>query len=194
MPKHESGLPRVGKVKRVRQFHVCISDVADSVASSDRSSPIPSAKASNDVASERWLFDSWHKLWDSVVTRLSETPDEIEVTVFDQKLRQIVAHFSNVNLQSRDEAAAVPTKAELETGEKPKSSTSWESIAISEAGSSTLYENRNVQDYYWDLLEGARREVPFRLTYFERKAKHNSAFAFGLGLIQEWRDMFVRQY
>jgi hypothetical protein len=106
--------------------------------------------------------DGWHQSWDTAVRLLEnaiEGGNEFNVAIADESVSlQVIAIFSLHNLESIDQVGTDKTK--------------WRSIRIS-AGSDGCWCNLNYSDYGWGWVSGAKREVPFRLRYFERQAEAN---------------------
>ncbi|MEM7478686.1 MAG: hypothetical protein AAF483_27190, partial [Planctomycetota bacterium] len=85
---------------------------------------------------------------------------------------------------SEDQFAVAPERkpavVESHHQRRPKA---WDTVMFTLDGSanakkpnSRIYENRNVRDFHWELIEGANREIPFRLSFLERLAEKSMAF------------------
>ncbi len=133
------------------------------------------------------VFSSWHKLLKALKNRSGEEFVDHSWLVLDMKHAEIVACIGATNLQSLQET----TSDELPTESLPR----WETNRFAQLGEQVIFENRNFSGFHWQLLDGAVHEVPLRLSYLERKAERNpnGMFAYCLGLVGQWRDMFVRR-
>lgn len=142
---------------------------------------------------------SWHKTCQAVLDRLSEeSGSKREAVVFDSKTKSVLARFSRQNLESttttdEEEFANKESNDDYEENTVTKD---WDSVAFAKIGGDgfeggdSIYENRNVRDYHWELLVGAQREVPFRLSYLERNAEKNRFCAFTLVTLQKVKELF----
>lgn len=135
--------------------------------------------------------DGWHETCEMVQQRLA-SEDSCQAIVFDSIAKRVVAQFSSENLSLVETPANLLETEEFEADSLPCRQ-AWSSLPLNTEGADLVYENRNVRDFFWDQIEGARRDVPFRLGYFERLAERHQVFAYPLGLVREWQDMFGRK-
>lgn len=119
---------------------------------------------------------SWHVLWKSVDEYLQSAENGAEAEVTRPNSSLVIASFSTVDLQEQSIENQVRK---------------WESIHFGSYHDREFFVNRNIHDFHWLLLDGAIHEVPYELSYFERKAARNpdGLVAYGIGLMEEWRDM-----
>lgn len=172
-------------MKRVRSFKIRIC-AADPAFGENRFEP-----SQDCIATE-----GWHNTCQEVVARLvaarsncsEDSPHALEAQVFDSVTNRLLARFSEHNLELLAGANVD------ETGEQLLETRVWETVDFLLDENCKLNENRNVRDFQWELLDGAKRAVPFRLNYLERQAETNSMWAYGLGLLQEVRDLLVRRH
>lgn len=171
-------------MKRVRDFLVKVGETG-----------VSDTEASSGGQSEGTRFSSWHKVWDFVRGRLEEVGSPSQAIVLDPQTGNVIASFSSYSEQAEEEAAREVSEEEDDQGPPKGPWRQWESVRFATFQGVEFFENRDVKGYHWDLLDGAIHEVPFRLSYWERKAERhpNGVFAYCLGLIGEWRDMFVGQ-
>ena len=152
-------------------------------------------------------FVSWHKTCKYITESIqahgeSDSDGDLEAAVFDARTAELLARFSTTNLSMwsrpvKSESGSVASEASMVRMDQPHGphgSPLWESVKFGEFDGQTYYENRNVNQFYWELVEGARREVPFRLSYLELKAENNGFVSFGLGLFHQVKDILVRPY
>lgn len=107
--------------------------------------------------------EGWHQTWDTAV-QLMETNGSSggfhgggpAVAIADEAESLVIAIFSHRNLESLE-----PVEGE----------TKWRSVKITSGGG--YWCNLNYSDYGWGWVSGAKREVPFRLRFFERQAEAN---------------------
>lgn len=142
------------------------------------------------IISDAQRTSSWHKVWELVEEAFAKADSNREALVVDVESKELIARFSSEDLQVyASESGESIYDEEDETG----SPANWDSVPFDIAGSSTIcFANRNILDYEWHLLDGATHEVPFRLSYLERKAElnPNGIVARWHRLLLEWRDMF----
>lgn len=136
-------------MQRVRKFLILCKD-----------SPA-GAKVSPDALAKASQCEGWHQAWDKAVQMMdactsSHTADGTSVAIIDERASLVVAVFSQQNLES------------LEPVEK---ATKWRSVRV--ASGEGCWCNLNYSDYGWGWVSGAKREVPFRLRFFERHAESN---------------------
>lgn len=156
----------------------------------------------------RTRFQSWHKTCQFIHERFNDLPPQAwsasgqspEAVAYDGRTRSILARFTPQNLELEDvQIESVPSLSPGSqsavlglTAESVSSVKSWDSVLFAHAAGGDIFENRNVRDFYWELLEGARREVPFRLSFLEKQAELNSFVAHWLSLFQLFKDSFRR--
>jgi hypothetical protein len=129
--------------------------------------------------------EGWHQSWDTAVRLMGTdhsasgadgTDSEIEVAIADESVSlQVIAIFSPRNLESLEQVGR---------------ETRWRSVRI--AAGDGCWCNLNYSDYGWGWVSGAKREVPFRLRFFERQAESNpnSLISRARAWILEARDWF----
>ena len=108
----------------------------------------------------------------------------------DGESKEVIARFSSQDLQ----VYASESGEEIYEEENAETPTRWDSEEfVLEGFEKPFFANRNILDYEWHLLDGATHEVPFRLSYLERKAEMNpnGFVARCHRLMLEWRDMFA---
>lgn len=130
---------------------------------------------------ESKLFTSWHKACDFV--RQSFESGEIaggkDGFIVDAKTKRVVIRFSAAGIETNERESAVgdaweaKSRGSLDDGRR-------------------VIEFSNVRDFAWEFLEGAKRDVPFRLSYLERNAERKSWCKSLLMEVQKFRDMFGR--
>lgn len=157
-------------MKRLHHFGIDIRSEADSGA------PV---KTENLIH-----FDSWHKTWKRIQKELNDTKVPFEALVIDPKTKRLVASFTLHNQQNLEQE---DTDSEQEV---PRL---WETDSVEHDGEFAFFCNRNVADFEWMLLEGARHDVPFQLGFLERKANRspNGIYAYLHQMFGQWRDMFT---
>ena len=170
-------------------------------------------------AGQKLRFNSWHKTCAQIRHQLlaPENPAsldrveaaEIEAIAFDSRTKAVLARFSRMNLEAMQPASnfgadGSPAGRELQLEQAQSDSDHngfedvqgikkmWDSVLFARSAGCDFFENRNVQDYYWELLEGARREVPFRLNYLEKRAERSSVLASSLRILQTFLGAFGR--
>lgn len=104
----------------------------------------------------------WHKAWDFAIASLEEPTSVARIYDAQAKHSAIIVRFSTH--ESNDETQVTAAKAPA---------TRWRSEAIETPSGQTRYAFTNMTDFGWSWVEGAKREVPFRLSYFERDAERN---------------------
>lgn len=122
----------------------------------------------------------WHKAWD--LSEQAFWDHYVEGQIFDAGLKNspAIAIFSHHNFQ--DEVADIASEA---------IKTRWRSEPLGQIHGIERFANTNLSDFGWSWVEGAKRDLPFRLNYLEREAERNpnGLFAFVLGLQAEARDL-----
>lgn len=148
---------------------------------------------------ESFEMSSWHRIHDLARERLAAGSSEVQVKV---STGEVVAIFSDQDLRAEEEETAKPPprngfydpndEADVDSKTERRS---WETVKFSDSNDRQWCENRNVKDFFWQLLDGARHELPFSLNYFERKALNNpnGLYAYGMSLVHQWNDMFNRR-
>jgi hypothetical protein len=142
----------------------------------------------------------WHKTWEAAVALLTEGASEVRLHDIGNKANGLIAIFSSENLQalqgaSGDEQSGDESSGDDKPSEPPETSDSirWvsEPITAETVEQQACYANRNHSDFGWRWIDGSQHEVPYRLTFIERKAERNpdGIWARGLGLVAELRDM-----
>ena len=122
----------------------------------------------------------WHKTWDRCVEAMRDEAQDCQVFDSQQRSSPTVAWFCYRNMQAEQEEI-------LETAGIVR----WKTEVVPDANAE-FYANYNQTDFGWAWVEGAKRDLPFRLSYFERKAERNpgGSLAFFMGLWAEVRDLF----
>ena len=142
------------------------------------------------VVSEAQQTSSWHKVWEIVENYCATRPEQSEALVLDGESKEVIARFSSQDLQ----VYASESGEEIYEEENAETPTRWDSEEfVLEGFEKPFFANRNILDYEWHLLDGATHDVPFRLSYLERKAElnPNGLVARCHRLMLEWRDMFA---
>ncbi|GAB5404252.1 MAG: hypothetical protein Aurels2KO_24830 [Aureliella sp.] len=163
-------------VQRVRNFVVKIGPAATNL------------KARESIESPEVVrSDSWHKACDLIEDKLVQNP-EWTAEVLPEKSTKVIARFCRENLAELE-------YRQLELDDEDPSSvgkTVWQSVQLDSSGGPGLFENRNAREYHWDMLDGARRELPFALTGVEQLAGRNSLAGFLYSLVQQYRELLGR--
>jgi hypothetical protein len=122
----------------------------------------------------------WHKVWE--IAKRALEADTVEGRIHDSHLKRspLIAVFSHHNFQ--DELAKIALE-EL--------STRWRTEPLGKIRGVERFANTNVTDFGWSWIEGAKRDLPYRLSFLERQAERNpnGLMAFMLGLRAEARDL-----
>ncbi len=122
----------------------------------------------------------WHKAWELAEQAMHD--DCVEGRIADARAKRapMIAIFSHHNFQ--DELADVADQAVK---------TKWRSEPLGKIKEAERFANTNLTDFGWTWVEGAKRDLPFRLNYFERGAERNpeGLLALMLGLRAEARDL-----
>ena len=133
------------------------------------------------VESQR--ISGWHKAWELAEQALHDSC--AEGRIFDAQLKNspTIAIFSARNLQN-----------ELVDRATGQSQPNWRSEPLGVIRDLDRYANRNVTDFAWSWVEGAKHDLPFRLSYLERGAERNpnGLWAYLLALRAEFRDYLSR--
>jgi hypothetical protein len=176
-------------MKRVTKFEICLCDPSQLQPSSPYRS-----------GGQRYFFESWHKTCGFILDQLlplsehgdSRQASELQALAFDARSHGLIAHFCRDNFENSKglDSSLDPRKSSFNENDEGSSmvSKSWDSVIFAHGSGGDYFENRNVRDYYWELLEGAQREVPFRLHYLERQAESNLLVAHSLSFIQLFRE------
>lgn len=126
------------------------------------------------------VINGWHKAWDIAEHALHEQC--VEGQLFDARQRNspVIAVFSHHNFQN-----------ELSDMASQAVKTRWRTDPLGAIGGTERFANTNLSDFGWSWVEGAQRDLPFRLNYLERSAERNpeGLMAFMLGLGAEARDL-----
>lgn len=113
-------------------------------------------------AKREHLITGWHKAWDFVLASLEEPTSVGRIYDAQAKNSAIIATFS-----------AYDSNIETEADEATTPATRWRSETIHTPSGQTRYAYTNTTDFGWNWVEGAKRELPFRLNYLERDAERN---------------------
>lgn len=108
------------------------------------------------------IITGWHKAWDFVLASLEEPTSVARIYDAQVKRSAIIVTFSADDSISETQANATKTP-----------DTRWRSEAIRTPSGQTRYAYSNTTDFGWNWVEGAKRELPFRLSYLERDAERN---------------------
>jgi hypothetical protein len=114
------------------------------------------------AAAVEHLVTGWHKAWDLAVSSLEEPTNVCHIYDAQAKHSAVIARFAAHDLQD-----------ELVATAEDKHPTRWRSETIHTANGQTRFACCNLTDFGWNWVEGAERELPFRLNYFERDAERN---------------------
>ena len=101
----------------------------------------------------------WHKAWDFATA--ATVAGVQECRIFDSQIRNSppIAIFSEHNLQDElDDIADDAMKVH------------WKSEAYQSTDGVEKFANLNLTDFGWSWVEGATRDLPYRLGYLERGA------------------------
>ncbi|MEM8732943.1 MAG: hypothetical protein AAGG44_01885 [Planctomycetota bacterium] len=136
-------------------------------------------------------FESWHKACDSIAAKLvAESAENIdEAVAVDAKTTRILARFSSEDLDPGNE----DDLNRSDSDSSKESVRAWNTVHFNkptDESETLIYENRNIVDFHWEMPDGARRDVPFRLTLLERNAESNPICMTILTEMQKLRDMF----
>jgi hypothetical protein len=133
-----------------------------------------------DGSSTSQSVNGWHKAWELAESALCS--HAIEGRILDTFIKKspMIAVFSHHNFE--DELADIARSAVK---------TRWRSESLGNIRGVERFANTNVTDFGWSWVEGAKRDLPFRLSYLERQAERNpeGLMAFMLGLRAEARDL-----
>jgi hypothetical protein len=123
----------------------------------------------------------WHKAWELAEQAMHDNCVEGRISDAGNKKSPIIAIFSHHNMQ--DELVDIDPVAVK---------TRWRSEPLGNIHGAERFANTNVTDFGWSWVEGAKRDLPFRLSYLERSAERNpnGLFAYMLGLKAEAADLF----
>lgn len=152
-------------MKRLRNFEITVCDPKDRSKELDRKQ-----------------FQSWHKSchWVNEYFELHSRDCELEMIASDPKSGLTICEFSCRNKETEE-------TIEQESMETPPG---WESRVFHEVYGRTIYENRNIKELCWDLLDGAQRDVPFMLSLMERKSRSRGLLGSCIGTLQDIRNVF----
>ncbi len=132
-------------------------------------------------------LDSWHRACEVIAEKLSGD-ETLQAEVFPQGCHRVIARFAAHNLYDLETSNSHP-----ESEETTEVVTSvWRSVRFPLSENVEIFENRNTLDFHWDLLDGARRDVPFALTRLERSAQRSRIGGYIYSVIQQWKDMFAK--
>lgn len=132
-------------------------------------------------------LDSWHKACDLMLERLAENR-ELVAEVTPAKCNKVIARFCSESL-----AEIAFEKLGLNAEETvPLDKTVWRSVRLSSDDQQPIFENRNIRDFHWDQLDGAKRDSPYELTSVERAASRNGLVGFLYSLVRQYIDLFRR--
>lgn len=133
------------------------------------------------VANHR--ISGWHKAWELAEQAMQDRCAEGRIYDAQLKHSPTIAIFSDRNLQN-----------ELVDQGTTSSRLSWRSEPLGVIRGFDRYANRNVTDFGWSWVEGAKHDLPFRLSYLERGAERNpnGLWAHLLALRAEFRDLLGR--
>ncbi len=122
----------------------------------------------------------WHKAWELAEQAMHDNCVEGRILDAGSKKAPIIAIFSHHNFQ--DELADIASDAIR---------TRWRSEPLGNIHGAERFANTNLSDFGWSWVEGAKRDLPFRLNYLERGAERNpdGLIAFMLGLKAEASDL-----
>jgi hypothetical protein len=127
-------------------------------------------------------FTSWHKACEYIAERFKsgEVEDGNDGFLVDPTTKRVVIRFA--------------VRMESDSDDKSwKEGDAWKTVTSSRLDDGRcLVELSNTRDFAWELLDGAKREVPFRLNYLERNAERKSWCKSLLMELQKYRDMFGR--
>lgn len=141
------------------------------------------------VAETAFQTSSWHKVWETIEAHFDAHPDQARAAVLDMEFKAVVASFSSTDMQLYiDDNDGDTDAGERDT--RPQRPL-WDSVPMAKGEQTQYFANRNIDEYEWHLLDGAKHEVPFRLSYLERTAENNpnGIVARVHRLLLEWRDM-----
>ncbi|MFN3189343.1 MAG: hypothetical protein ACE361_02380 [Aureliella sp.] len=144
------------------------------------------------IGKEDWgnpdTFESWHKACDSISDRMNQAESAREAIAVDAKSNRILVRFSQSDLDPGNDDDLDRNGSEASS----ESARIWNTVHFNKPqdGETLIYENRNIVDFHWEMPNGARRDVPFRLTLLERNAESNPICMTILTEMQKLRDMF----
>lgn len=127
--------------------------------------------------------NGWHKAWELAEQAMHDDCVEGRILDAGNHKSPIIAIFSHHNMQ--DELVDIASDAVK---------TRWRSEPLGNIHGAERFANTNLSDFGWSWVEGAKRDLPFRLSYLERQAEHNpnGLLALMLGLKAEAADLFRR--
>ncbi len=131
--------------------------------------------ASSEGAEEHRVI-GWHKAWDLAVASLDSPTSDCRIYDAQIKHSPVIALFTDHEIED-DESSPEVTRGIR---------TKWRSEAFQTHTSQTRYALTNMTDFGWKWVEGAERELPFRLNYFERQAER-----FPQGWIARWMEIWA---
>ncbi|MCA9194510.1 MAG: hypothetical protein KDB03_22220 [Planctomycetales bacterium] len=144
----------------------------------------------------RHPYSSWHRVWEHASDAFFSK--QATTLVYDPlQTDTVIAIFSASNLQHHPAQASC--LIESASNSAPfLDNLRWVSQRVPKhephmqtSDDIHFYINMNISEFYWGQVEGAKHELPFRLSFLERRAEQNpdSLWARGLGLFEQWRDM-----
>jgi hypothetical protein len=159
-------------MKRVRLYRLQFVNQASSVVAADI---LNAGAGENGSLGESETLTSWHKVWDVACRHLSSDAQPLETVVIDPETNHVIATFTLTNQQialapdadALDAGAVDDDEQDYDQQAVPSQFPRWESEMICSRGGRTLFINRNASHFHWQLLDGARHEVPFRLSFLE---------------------------
>lgn len=124
----------------------------------------------------------WHKAWDLAVASIESAGSDCRIYDAQIEHSPVIALFTDHEIEE-DESSP-----EVTDGVR----TSWRSEPFHTSDGQTRYALANMTDFGWKWVEGAERELPFRLNYFERNAERypQGWIARTMELWAEIRDLF----
>lgn len=105
----------------------------------------------------------WHKAWDLAVASIENPGNDCRIYDGHIKHSPVITFFTEHEIE-QDESSP-----EVIVGSR----TRWRSEPFHTGHGQIRYAQANMTDFGWKWVEGAERELPFRLNYFEHKAERH---------------------
>lgn len=124
----------------------------------------------------------WHKAWNLALDNIENAGSDCHIYDAQIEHSPVIVLFTDHEIEE-DESSPEVTKGVQ---------TQWRSEAFHLPGGQTRYALANMTDFGWKWVEGAERELPFRLNYLEHKAERfpQGPIARMMEIWAEVRDLF----
>lgn len=124
----------------------------------------------------------WHKAWEMAVASIESPGSDCRIYDAHNEHSPVITLFTDHEIEEDESSPEV-----VEGGR-----TRWNSEPFHIHTGQTRFALSNMTDFGWKWVEGAERELPYRLNYFEHKAERhpNGWLARVMELWAEVRDLF----